>query len=123
VITLSQQLPRVLRETPTTITAPPMLALRLQQLLDSLQIALRTQSHGVAILANLCKSGQVHFHTTNYGDKSGDTESGQVHFHPENAQVQLKVSFTLPNNHLDRYSKAYRHLTPAQLQLAWENTQ
>ena len=36
--------------------------------------------------------------------------------------VPLKVSFTLPSNHLDKYSKTYRQLTLAQLQLAWEQT-
>jgi hypothetical protein len=35
---------------------------------------------------------------------------------------QRAVSFSLPPTHVNKYSEAYRHLTPAQLQLARENT-
>jgi hypothetical protein len=37
-------------------------------------------------------------------------------------KVPRKVSFVLPSNHKDKYSEAYRQLTPAQLKLAWEHT-
>ena len=40
---------------------------------------------------------------------------------PKSSDAQ-KVSFTLPSNHSDKYSEAYRQLTPARLQLACENT-
>ena len=43
--------------------------------------------------------------------------------HPPKPIKPQKVSFILPRNHLDKYSEAYRHLTPARLQLAGENTQ
>jgi len=71
-----------------------MLAPRLQPPSDTRPIALRTGSHGVALSAN-----------------------------PPKPIKQHKVSFSLPRNHLDKYSETYRHLTPARLQLPWENTQ
>ncbi len=86
---LPQQLPRVLSEPPTTITAPPMLTQRLQPPADTQPIALRTRSHGVALSAN-----------------------------PPKSIKPQKVSFILPSNHSDKHSKAYWQLTPARLQLA-----
>jgi hypothetical protein len=42
---------------------------------------------------------------------------------PQLEKIQLKVSFTLPSNHSDKYGKAYRQFTPNCLQLTGENTQ
>ena len=70
-----------------------MLALWLQPPSDTQPIAHRTRSHGVAMLAN-----------------------------PPKSSKPQKVAFILPSDHSNKYSKAYRQLTPARLQLAREQT-
>jgi hypothetical protein len=99
VIALPPQLPRVLNESPTTCTTPPMLAPRLQPPSDTQPISRRTRSHGVALSANPPKP----------------ITPKKV---PQLGKIQLKVSFTRPSNYSDKYSEAYRHLTPNRLQLA-----
>jgi hypothetical protein len=58
-------------------------------------------------------------HRTRYN--LGITNSNAMVVSPPNT-VRQSVAFSLPPTHVDKYSEAYRHLTPARLQLARENT-